>query len=220
MLKNNSLAFSLSDRVERKDRSNEREVRLEMVRHRFEGGEYLFEPLTITLLPGVTYALMGPSGSGKSTLLNIIAGWCSPFEGNVIRKGILDIGWVFQNPFGIARRSAIDHVALPLLALGLNRRDAEKESLEALRVFGLQSVAEHQFSSLSGGEAQRLMLARALVASPDLLLVDEPTAQLDSKTASTVNEVLSNVSASGSIVVVATHNEQTSKSCDKKIVLA
>ncbi|TFC48919.1 ABC transporter ATP-binding protein [Cryobacterium shii] len=190
------------------------------VRHKFAGGEFLFRPLNATLLPGQRYALTGASGSGKSTLLSILAGWLDPSEGTVLRHGLQSIGWVFQNPHGSARRSVVDHVVLPLLATGASRRHAETQARLVLEAFQLAHRADDAFSVLSGGEAQRLMLARAVASSPDLLLVDEPTAQLDMRTAETVNTALQLVSAGGSIVVVATHDERTADACDQTIALS
>ncbi|SMQ71903.1 putative ABC transport system ATP-binding protein/lipoprotein-releasing system ATP-binding protein [Agreia sp. VKM Ac-1783] len=189
------------------------------VRHKFDGGEFLFDALNVSLRPGLSYALTGPSGSGKSTLLSILAGWLSPAEGNIGRVGITSVGWVFQNPHGVAQRTALDHVVLPLLATGLPRQIAESQALEIMSMFGLRDRASSPFSQLSGGEAQRLMLARALASSPSLLLVDEPTAQLDVRTAESVSDVLGNVAAGGSIVVIATHDERTKNACDEQITL-
>lgn len=195
-------------------------MRLEGVGHRFPGGHDLFRDLTLSLAPQTVYALTGPSGSGKSTLLGILAGWTTPTYGTVHRDGIRRVGRVFQNPHGTPRRSAVDHVALPLLAMGLHRDEAQPEAMGLLSDFGLTSVADHPFRSLSGGEAQRLMLARAIAASPDLLLVDEPTAQLDPHAASTVTASLGALSRGGMIVVVATHDSRARAACDVVIDLA
>jgi len=194
-------------------------LRLVDVQHRFAGGAYLFAPLTVTLLSGRSHAITGPSGSGKSTLLSIMAGWSSPTNGTVERDQVATIGWVFQNPHGMARRSALDHVVLPLLAAGARRRHAEAEAADILDRFGLASVADRPFRALSGGEAQRLMLARAVASAPDLLLVDEPTAQLDAATAATVNDTLAHIATGGSIVVIATHDDRTRDACDEHIAL-
>lgn len=193
---------------------------LDGVSHRFAERDTLFRPVSLTLRPGTTYALTGPSGAGKSTLLNIIAGWLHPSEGTVTRTAIHTVGWVFQNPHGVPRRSALDHVALPLLADGLRRAEAETRANETLNRFGLSGVADRPFKALSGGEAQRLMLARALAIAPSLLLVDEPTAQLDARTAERVNDALTHVATGGSIVVIATHDEKTRDSCDEQIALS
>ncbi|MEE1296069.1 MAG: ATP-binding cassette domain-containing protein [Bifidobacterium sp.] len=188
--------------------------------HRFAGTDLLFEHLDFTVEPGVTVAVCGPSGCGKSTLLSIIAGWEKPFAGSVERCGIERVGWVFQNPHGVARRTALDHVVFPLLAKGMDRCDAERDALAAMDLFDLAAAADRRFSDLSGGEAQRLMLARAVCAHPDLLLVDEPTAQLDTHTAHTVSRVLGHLAGQGMIVLVATHDPDTRDACDRVLDLA
>lgn len=181
--------------------------------HRFPGRPWLFRHLNATLLPGRIYAVTGPSGSGKSTLLGLLAGWDTPHECNVDTAEIAGIGWVFQNPHGTPRRTARDHVALPFLATGLDPREADERADALLRRFGLDGCIDQQFRRLSGGEAQRLMLARAFAANPALLLVDEPTAQLDPPTARSVNAAISRLASSGTVVVVATHDAQTRDSC-------
>lgn len=188
--------------------------------HRFAGTDVLFRGLDLDLREGTTTAVCGPSGSGKSTLLSILAGWERPWRGTIEREGIERTGWVFQNPYGTPERTALDHVALPLLAKGMTRRQAEPRALDAMALFGLARAAGRRFRDLSGGEAQRLMLARAICSRPDLLLVDEPTAQLDTRTAHTVNRTLRNLAGQGMIVVVATHDPDTRDACDATIDLA
>ena len=195
------------------------EVVLDAVGHRFAGSNGLFSGLSVRLEPGAVYGLVGPSGSGKSTLLGILAGWVTPTEGQVLRRGIRRIGWVFQNPYGVANRTALDHVALPFLANGLSRAEAETRALRKLEAFDLGDIANSRFRDLSGGEAQRLMLARGIAAAPDLFLVDEPTAQLDLRTAATVNASLQAMRREQTIVVVATHDERTRQQCTDVIDL-
>ncbi len=190
------------------------------VAHRFPGTDILFEHLSFTVEPGQVVALCGPSGCGKSTLLSILAGWEKPWAGRIEREGIGRVGWVFQNPYGVANRSALDHVAFPLLAKGLGRKEAEAQARKALALFSLEDVADRRFAELSGGEAQRLMLARAVCSHPDMLLVDEPTAQLDTRTAESVSRVLGNLAGQGMIVFVATHDPHTRDACDRVIDLA
>lgn len=198
-----------------------RAVHLTDVGHTFDrtGEDMLFRHLTLTLLPRHVYALTGPSGSGKSTLLSIVAGWVKPYAGRVERVGCGRIAWVLQNPHGVARRAALDHVALPFVARGERRRDAQNHARELLDAFGLSDVESKPFKDLSGGEAQRLMLARGVASGAGLLLVDEPTAQLDLNTAATVNERLNNLSMSGAIVVIATHDPRTRDACTDLIDL-
>ncbi|WP_232314181.1 ABC transporter ATP-binding protein [Isoptericola dokdonensis] len=188
--------------------------------HRFGSSAYLFDGLDLEVRAGEVVALVGPSGSGKSTLLSILAGWVTPTRGQVVHHGIARTGWVFQNPHGSPRRSALDHVVLPLLAHGRTRRAAEPEAHEIMARFDVEGVADRPFRALSGGEAQRLMLARAVATAPDLLLVDEPTAQLDLATSATVNRVLAQVGRNATAVVVATHDPATREACTRVIDLA
>jgi len=187
----------------------------ESLAHRFAGTSMLFADVSFDLHPGEVLGVCGPSGCGKSTLLSILAGWETPTAGTITRTGIVRTGWVFQNPYGVARRSALDHVTFPLLARGYTRREAESAADATLRLFGLEEITDRPFRALSGGEAQRLMLARAVTIAPELLLVDEPTAQLDTRTAHTVNAALSNIAATGSIVVIATHDPDTRAACTR-----
>lgn len=187
--------------------------------HAFPGTGTLFAGLDLDLGCGELAAVIGPSGSGKSTLLSLLARWEQPAEGSVRWEGVDSVGWVFQNPHGVARRTAIDHVALPLLAHGLSRDKAEVEAHSIMARFGLADVADRRFGALSGGEAQRLMLARAVAKAPSLLLVDEPTAQLDPLAAHTVNTVLGELATANSIVVVATHDADTAAACTRRIDL-
>lgn len=195
-------------------------VSLSGVTHGFGDQPHLFTKLTTELLPDRVYAVMGPSGSGKSTLLSLLAGWLQPTSGIILREGVHRIGWVFQNPHGVAQRTAIDHVVLPLLAAGTRRSAARTAALELMREFGLADIASRKFAELSGGEAQRLMLARGIAARPQLFLVDEPTAQLDTHTAERVNRSLRALSERGAIVVVATHDQNTRRACTDLIDLA
>jgi lipoprotein-releasing system ATP-binding protein len=192
------------------------------VGHRFADGPWLFRGLDAVFRPGRVYAVTGPSGSGKSTLLGLLAGWDVPAEGSVTRTGAGAVSWVFQNPVGVAGRSAADHVALPLLAAGATPGSADREARELLGILGLRAVADRPFRALSGGEAQRLMLARGIAGRPTLLLLDEPTAQLDIATAADVNRgiaALAGGAADGPIVVVATHDAATQAACDEHLDL-
>lgn len=187
--------------------------------HRFPGQEPLFRDLDLTVKPGEITALVGPSGSGKTTLLTLLAGWVIPVAGHIERDGITRVMWVAQNPHGVPRRTALDHVALSLLAQGHRRRDAERQARELLSRFRLADVSDRLFRHLSGGEAGRLMLACAVAADPDLLLVDEPTAQLDPSSAAHVIDVLHALSAGNRIVLVATHDSRVRDQCQRVITL-
>lgn len=188
-------------------------VVLNDVGHRFGDSPWLFRGLSLDLKPGHVYGLTGPSGSGKSTLLSLLAGWEAPAAGSISRPAGAAVSWVFQNPHGVAARSALDHVSLPLLATGMTVAAAEDRATALLDRFGLLHAAQRPFSSLSGGEAQRLMLARGFASTPTLFLVDEPTAQLDPSTALEVDTALGALAGESVIVVVATHDPRTRDAC-------
>jgi ABC-type lipoprotein export system ATPase subunit len=194
------------------------DIELEDLGFGYPGKPLLFDHLNLTLEPGQVYGLSGPSGSGKSTLLSLLAGWAKPSRGK-ISKPTGRIQWVFQNPHGVARRSVLDHVSLPLLAAGHSRTVADLQASVLLDEFGLKHLATSEFSSLSGGEAQRLMLARGLAAHPALLLVDEPTAQLDRHSAKIVSAHLGALAGTGAIVVIASHDHDTLIECSQIIDL-
>lgn len=195
-------------------------VTLSGVGHTWNDRNPLFSDLSWTLRRGVVTALVGPSGSGKSTLLALMAGMLEPVYGTADRTPGLRSVWVFQNPHGVARRTALDHVVLPFLAHGASRAEAISGAMTLLHSFGIADRASHRFSELSGGEAQRLMLARGIAAKPDVMLVDEPTAQLDRATADEVNLSIGELAARGTAVVVATHDAGTRAACDEVLDLA
>ncbi len=187
--------------------------------HRFSGGPLLFSELNFTASAGELIAVTGPSGSGKSTLLAIAAGWIEASVGALDRSGGGRTHWVFQNPHGVPRRTARDHVSLPYLAAGENRSKADSQAGELLKKFGLERVADREFRELSGGEAQRLLLARAIASGPGLLLVDEPTAQLDFESAGVVLESLKYLAGAGAIVLVSTHDSRAKNVCARELNL-
>lgn len=195
-------------------------LRAEDLSHGFKDAPLLFRDLSFVAEPGEIVGICGPSGSGKSTLLSIFAGWEKPRHGTTIKENIDTVTWVFQNPHGVARRKALDHVVFPLLAAGQERPTAVESAMPILASFRLTDIADRDFRELSGGEAQRLMLARAVATAPDLLLVDEPTAQLDVQTSATVNETLGAVAQNGAIVLIATHDPGTRAACTRIIDLA
>jgi len=200
-------------------RINVPEITLENVTHWFTGTAQLFDPVTFTGSAGEVTAICGPSGCGKSTLLAIAAGQLVPRCGSVRYTHVTSTIWVFQNPHGVANRSALDHVSFPLICRGLPRRQAEDEALRILDDFNLMNTACRPFGSLSGGEAQRLMLARAIACRPDLLLIDEPTAQLDATATRSVNSLIATTAHSGAIVLVASHDPAVKDQCSQVVDL-
>jgi putative ABC transport system ATP-binding protein len=167
-------------------------------------------------------ALMGPSGSGKSTLMNILGCLDSPTGGRYILNGKdvskmpdddlaevrnTEIGFVFQQFNLLPRLSAAENVALPLIYAGVGKKERIDRAMEALRKVGLQDRSHHKSNELSGGQIQRVAIARALVNNPSLLLADEPTGNLDSKTSVEVMEIFGKIQEGGNTVVLVTHEE-------------
>jgi putative ABC transport system ATP-binding protein len=167
-------------------------------------------------------ALMGPSGSGKSTLMNILGCLDSPTGGTYnlnshdvsqmtddelagIRN--IEIGFVFQQFNLLPRLSAAENVALPLVYAGISKKDRIERAMVALEKVGLAERSHHKSNELSGGQIQRVAIARALVNNPSILLADEPTGNLDSKTSVEVMELFGKIQAAGNTVVLVTHEE-------------
>lgn len=196
-------------------------VSLDNVAMQFEDeGPLLFERVSCTCSPGDVVVVTGPSGSGKSTLLSLIAGMERPTSGEIRLVDVASIMWVFQNPYGSPKRLSLDHVTLPLLVQGATRIAAESEAMDIMVRFGLAKQALQPFGQLSGGQAQRLMLARAVAASASVYLVDEPTAQLDRASSSDVIDVLGELADQDRIVFIATHDRQILSLATKQIALA
>ncbi len=167
-------------------------------------------------------ALMGPSGSGKSTLMNILGCLDSPTSGQYILNGKdvsrmaddqladvrnVEIGFVFQQFNLLPRLTAWENVALPLIYAGAGRKEREERARAMLTKVGLAERAHHKPNELSGGQSQRVAIARALINNPSLLLADEPTGNLDTKTSVEIMELFEQIHAQGNTVVLVTHEE-------------
>lgn len=167
-------------------------------------------------------ALMGPSGSGKSTLMNILGCLDSPTGGKYILNGkdvskMLDnqlaevrnteIGFVFQQFNLLPRLTAAENVALPLVYAGISKKVRHQRALDALEKVGLADRSHHKSNELSGGQIQRVAIARAIVNNPSILLADEPTGNLDSKTSNEVMDIFGKIQEAGNTVVLVTHEE-------------
>ncbi len=188
--------------------------------HRFDGGQFLFRHLTAHIEPGEVVAIVGPSGSGKTTLLSIVAGRTMPAEGQVVHCSAANrTAWAFQNPFGVSGRTALDHVAVAFLAKGMCHKEARSLALHELRRFNVDGAAGRRFGSLSGGEAQRVLLARIAAVDAPLALIDEPTAQLDSVSAQTVVAILPALASNDKAVLIATHDDRVIAACSRQISL-
>lgn len=178
--------------------------------------------VTLTLRPGQRVALVGRSGSGKSTLIHLLAGLDQPDEGTITwttgtpPADRFPRGVVFQAPSLIPSLNVIENVELPLLAAGRPAAAARAEAAVALTDLDLADYAERLPDHLSGGQAQRVAVARALAARPRLLLADEPTGQLDRRTAAHVIDVLLTAATlSGSALLVATHDLAVAERLDE-----
>ena len=178
--------------------------------------------ITLDILKNEYVALMGPSGSGKSTLMNILGCLDSPTGGSYIlnNKDVskmadddlaevrnTEIGFVFQQFNLLPRLTAAENVALPLIYAGVNKKERMERALEALRKVDLADRSHHKSNELSGGQIQRVAIARALVNNPSLLLADEPTGNLDSKTSVEVMKIFGKIQEAGNTVVLVTHEE-------------
>ena len=179
-------------------------------------------------------ALMGPSGSGKSTLMNILGCLDSPTEGTYILNGQdvsempddslaevrnKEIGFVFQQFNLLPRLTAAENVALPLVYAGINRRIRMEMAMAVLEKVSLTDRSHHKPNELSGGQCQRVAIARALVNNPSLILADEPTGNLDSKTSVEIMEIFNKIQAAGNTVILVTHEEDISRYAHRVIRL-
>jgi putative ABC transport system ATP-binding protein len=178
--------------------------------------------ITLDILKNEYVALMGPSGSGKSTLMNILGCLDSPTGGRYILNGkdvskMLDddlatvrnteIGFVFQQFNLLPRLTAVENVALPLVYAGVSKKERLERAMEALKKVDLAERSHHKSNELSGGQIQRVAIARALVNNPSILLADEPTGNLDSKTSVEVMRIFGKIQEAGNTVVLVTHEE-------------
>ncbi len=178
--------------------------------------------VTISVNKGEYVAFMGPSGSGKSTLMNIIGCLDTPSTGRYIlnNKDVSDmteselaeirnkeIGFVFQTFNLLPRMSSLDNVALPLIYAGLSKADRTEKAMLSLKNVGLENRAGHRPNELSGGQRQRVAIARALVNDPSILLADEPTGNLDTKTSYEIMDLFDQLYSKGNTIVMVTHEE-------------
>ncbi|MBZ5859240.1 ABC transporter ATP-binding protein [Flavihumibacter profundi] len=178
--------------------------------------------ITLDIFKNEYVALMGPSGSGKSTLMNILGCLDSPTSGKYILNGQdvstmeddelatvrnKEIGFVFQQFNLLPRLSAAENVALPLVYAGVTKKIRREMALAVLDKVGLADRSHHRPNELSGGQCQRVAIARALVNNPSIILADEPTGNLDSKTSTEIMDIFGKIQSSGNTVVLVTHEE-------------
>ena len=183
---------------------------------------HALKSVSLTINKGEFVALMGPSGSGKSTLMNILGCLDTPSKGKYILNGIdvshmtdnelaevrnEEIGFVFQTFNLLPRNTALDNVALPLIYSGTNKTDRRNRAETALKNVGLGNRMDHKPNELSGGQRQRVAVARALINNPSIILADEPTGNLDTKTSIEIMGLLEDIHAKGNTIILVTHEE-------------
>ena len=204
----------------------------------FRSGEAelaLFENLSFQIAAGEMVAIVGESGAGKSTLLHILGALDTPSAGDVYCANLQlsslsedaaaqfrnrELGFVWQFHYLLPEFTALENVAMPLLVRGMARQQAEDEALRWLRLVGLEQRWHHRSGELSGGEQQRAALARALITKPKLLLADEPTGDLDSRTADSVFDLISRLHRDCHLTsLIATHNVAFARRCNRVLRL-
>lgn len=180
------------------------------------------QDVSITIDKGEYVAFMGPSGSGKSTLMNIVGCLDTPSGGSYVLNNQLvsemtenelamvrnkEIGFVFQTFNLLPRASALENVALPLIYAGYGKSDRDEMAMEALKSVSLEDRWHHKPNELSGGQRQRVAIARALVNNPSIILADEPTGNLDSKTSYSIMGLFQDLHDKGNTIIMVTHED-------------
>ena len=178
--------------------------------------------ISLDILKNEYVALMGPSGSGKSTLMNILGCLDTPTSGTYVLNGNdvskmedndlatirnKEIGFVFQQFNLLPRLTAVENVALPLVYAGMNKKDRTEKAMQMLSLVSLTDRSHHRPNELSGGQCQRIAIARALVNDPAIILADEPTGNLDTKTSHEIMEIFESIYNNGNTIVIVTHEE-------------
>jgi putative ABC transport system ATP-binding protein len=212
-------------------------IRVESLLKTYVLGEdvlHAIDGVNLTIEQGEFVAIMGASGSGKSTLMNILGCLDRPSSGRYLLAGqdvahlsrgeLAEIrnqllGFVFQNFNLLPRTSAVENVELPLIYAGTPRAERRRRALEALARMGLAARVDHHPSQLSGGQQQRVAIARAIVNRPKLILADEPTGNLDSKTSVGVMAVLQELARGGPTVVYVTHDAEVARYASRVLVM-
>jgi len=213
-------------------------LRIEGLKKVFRSGEsdlVLFENLSLQVAKGEMLAIVGESGAGKSTLLHIVGALDAASAGDVYFANLQlnslsenaaaefrnrEVGFVWQFHYLLPEFTALENAAMPLLLRGCPRQEAEAEASRWLREVGLEQRSQHRAGELSGGEQQRVALARALITRPKLLLADEPTGDLDSRTADSVFELIARLHREHQLTsLIATHNFAFARRCRRVLRL-
>jgi putative ABC transport system ATP-binding protein len=212
-------------------------IHLENIRKSYFMGKQelqVLKGLSLDIHSNEYVALMGPSGSGKSTLMNILGCLDSPTSGTYILNGNdvskmpdndladirnKEIGFVFQQFNLLPRLTAVENVALPLVYAGIPRKLRHEMAMEVLAKVDLTDRSHHKPNELSGGQCQRVAIARALVNNPSMILADEPTGNLDSKTSYEIMSIFTKIHSEGNTVVLVTHEDDISKFAHRVIRL-
>ncbi len=195
------------------------------VMFRYGMGPWILDNACFRIERGESVAVMGPSGSGKTTLIQIVGGLLSPRSGWVRcsedepPEPTLRTSWIFQASNAFGRRSVRDNVRLGLFDRRIRGHTGLERVDELVDRVGLSRMADRKAGSLSGGELQRIGIARALVGGASLVLADEPTGQLDHATTMTIAETLVEARTPGSILLVATHDSEVADMCDRRFVI-
>lgn len=203
-------------------------IHLENIRKSYYLGKQelqVLKGISLDVFKNEYVALMGPSGSGKSTLMNILGCLDSPSGGRYILNGKdvsrmpdndlaevrnQEIGFVFQQFNLLARLTALENVALPLVYSGVSKKERIERAMEVMAKVKLEDRSHHKPNELSGGQCQRVAIARALINNPAIILADEPTGNLDSKTSYEIMDILGKIHADGNTVILVTHEEDIS----------
>lgn len=193
---------------------------------------YALKDVNIEIFKGEYVALMGPSGSGKSTLMNVLGALDTPTSGTYMLNGKdvssmgdneladirnQEIGFVFQTFNLLPRLSSLENVALPLIYAGIKKEERLERAMEVLKSVGLGDRVNHRPNELSGGQRQRVAVARALVNRPSIILADEPTGNLDTKTSVEIMQLFEDLHKQGNTIIVVTHEEDIAQRA-KRIV--
>ncbi|MBC7949140.1 MAG: ABC transporter ATP-binding protein [Chitinophagaceae bacterium] len=212
-------------------------IQLEEIRKSYIMGKQQLQVLrgiSLSIRKNEYVALMGPSGSGKSTLMNILGCLDTPTAGSYVLNGLdvskmednaladvrnKEIGFVFQQFNLLPRLTALENVALPLIYAGLTRKIRTEKAMHVLDLVSLTDRSHHKPNELSGGQSQRVAIARALVNDPAIILADEPTGNLDTKTSHEIMDIFGKIHSGGNTVVLVTHEEDIANHAHRVIRL-